>query len=215
MITVEVRHRRVGDGVDHLRALLDDARRPRSPCPTMKPVMFCRNTQRHVDLVAELDEVRRLLGGVGIDHAVVAEDADRVAVDRGPAADQRGAVAGLELLEPRAVDDPGDRPRARRRAGAGPGSPGRAARRGRGPARSGAASGPGPALRQLRWRHDLAAHADARPSRPRRSSRRGPTPRRASRPPPSVSSSLSSPVAIFTSGGPARKTFDCSLTKML
>ncbi len=41
-------------------------------------------------------------------HAVVAEDADRVAVDRCPAADQRGAVARLELLEARAVDDAGD-----------------------------------------------------------------------------------------------------------
>ena len=41
-------------------------------------------------------------------HAVVAEDADRVAVDRGPTADHRRAVAWLELLEARAVDDAAD-----------------------------------------------------------------------------------------------------------
>ena len=39
----EVRHRRVGDSVDHLRALLDDAAASKSR-PTMKPVTFCRNT---------------------------------------------------------------------------------------------------------------------------------------------------------------------------
>ena len=41
--------------------------------------------ERRVGLVAQLDELRRLHGALGIDRAVVADDADRLAVDRRPA----------------------------------------------------------------------------------------------------------------------------------
>ena len=74
----------------------------------MKPVMFCRNSDRHVDLVAELDELRALLRRLGEEDAVVGEDADRVAVEVRPAGDERRAVGRLELVEARAVDDARD-----------------------------------------------------------------------------------------------------------
>ena len=48
--------------------------------PTMKPVMFCRNMQRNLLARAQLDEVRALERALGEQHAVVGEDADRVAV---------------------------------------------------------------------------------------------------------------------------------------
>ena len=60
------------------------------------------------DLIAQLDEVRGLFGRVRVEDAVVAEDADRVAVDRRETADQRRSVARLELFEARAVHDPTD-----------------------------------------------------------------------------------------------------------
>ena len=103
----QVRHGRVRDRVDHLRAVLRD--------PALLVVRaddvagdVVQEEKRHVNLVAELDELRRLLGRLGEQRAVVAKDADRVAVDRGPAADDRRPVEGLELLEPGAVDDASD-----------------------------------------------------------------------------------------------------------
>ena len=59
-------------------------------------------------LVAQLDEMRALHRGLREEHAVVGEDADRLAMDPGEAADQRRAVVRLELLEFAAVDDAGD-----------------------------------------------------------------------------------------------------------
>jgi hypothetical protein len=46
--------------------------------------------QRGSALVAELDELRALVGRVGEEDAVVGQDADGVAVQVRPAADQRG-----------------------------------------------------------------------------------------------------------------------------
>ena len=76
--------------------------------PTMKPVMFCRKTQRDLALVAELDEVRALERGLAEQDPVVGQDADRVPVEVGEAADQRRAVERLELVEVAAVDEPRD-----------------------------------------------------------------------------------------------------------
>src|SRR5699024_5786361 len=63
---------------------------------------------RDTALVAQLDEVRTLERGLAEQHAVVGHDAHRVTVDVGEAGDQGGAVAGLELVDLAAVDDPGD-----------------------------------------------------------------------------------------------------------
>jgi hypothetical protein len=63
--------------------------------------------------------VRALDRTFGKQHAIVGDDAARGAVDVGEAAHQRGAIARLELVEARAVHDPRDAPRARRRACAG------------------------------------------------------------------------------------------------
>ena len=88
----EVRHAAVRDRVDELRAVLDD------PALFVAPAHHeardvLQEEDRRVGLVAELDELGALLGGLGEQDAVVGEDADRVAVDVGVAGDQGGAVA--------------------------------------------------------------------------------------------------------------------------
>ena len=105
-MTVEVRHRRVGDRIEHLRALLDDAR-GFELTPDHEAGDVLQEQQRRVDLVAQLDEVRALLRRIGREHAQVGEHPHRIAVDRRPPAHQRGPEAGLELLEARAVHHPG------------------------------------------------------------------------------------------------------------
>jgi hypothetical protein len=65
----------------------------------MKPVMFCRNSERDPPLVAQLDEVRALQRALGEQDAVVGQHPDRVAVDVREAGHQRRAVARLELLQ--------------------------------------------------------------------------------------------------------------------
>ena len=64
--------------------------------------------QRHAAQVAQLDEVRRLERRLGEQDAVVGDDADQEPVQAGEAGDERGPVALLELVEARAVDQPGD-----------------------------------------------------------------------------------------------------------
>ena len=61
--------------------------------------------ERHIDLVAQLNELRGLLGRLREERAVVAQNADRVAMDGRPAGDQRRAVERLEFLEPRTIHD--------------------------------------------------------------------------------------------------------------
>ena len=87
----QLRHAGVGDGVDHLRAGLDD--------PALLVVgaddvagRVLQEEQRRVDLVGELDEVGGLLGVLVEEHAVVGEDRDRIAVELRPAGDELGAV---------------------------------------------------------------------------------------------------------------------------
>ena len=72
--------------------------------------------ERDAAAVAELDEVRALLRGLREQDAVVGDDADRVAVDVGEAADQRRAVKLLELVELASRRRCARSPRARRRA---------------------------------------------------------------------------------------------------
>ena len=104
----EVRHRRVGDGVDHHRAVLDDAALLVLLADHVAGGVL-QEQQRRVGAVGELDELRRLLRLLAEQHAAgVGEDADRVAVQAGPAGDERRAVERLELVELGAVDDAGD-----------------------------------------------------------------------------------------------------------
>ena len=103
-----MRHGRVGDGVDHLRAVLDH--------PALLvvgadhvPGRVLEEEQGDVGLVGEHDELGRLLGLLEEEHASgVGEDADRVAVNRRPPGDEARTVLLLVLLEPRAVGDAGD-----------------------------------------------------------------------------------------------------------
>ena len=67
--------------------------------PTMKPVMFCRNSSGMLRWLAQLDEMRALERALAEQDAVVGEDADGQAVDVREAADQRRAVQRLELIE--------------------------------------------------------------------------------------------------------------------
>ena len=103
----DVGHHRVRHGVDHLRAVLDDAALLEVLADHVAGDVL-QEYQRDVLLVAQLDELGGLLGAVAEQRAVVAQDSHGEAVDGGPAADERGAVAGLELLEAGAVGDAGD-----------------------------------------------------------------------------------------------------------
>jgi hypothetical protein len=57
---------------------------------------------------AQLDEMRRLLRALREQDAVVGEDRHGHAVEPGEAADEGFAVARLELVEFRSVDEAGD-----------------------------------------------------------------------------------------------------------
>ena len=70
--------------------------------------MFCRKTSGILRWRRELDEVGALERRLAEQHAVVGQDADRVAVEMREAGDERLAVAGLELVEFGAVDKSGD-----------------------------------------------------------------------------------------------------------
>ena len=70
--------------------------------------MFWRNTRGTRALAAEFDEVRSLERALPEEDAVVGDDADGEAGDAGEAADERRAVARLELVEARAIDEAGD-----------------------------------------------------------------------------------------------------------
>ena len=64
--------------------------------------------QRDAAEIAELDEVCRLERRFREQHAVVGDDADEEAMQAGKARDERVAVARLELVEARAVEDARD-----------------------------------------------------------------------------------------------------------
>ena len=107
MIDRELRHDRVGDGVHHLRAVLRDARALVLPADDEAGDVL-QEDERDAAQVAQLDEVRRLQRRLREQHAVVGDDADEEAVEPGEAGDERRAVALLELVEARAVDEPRD-----------------------------------------------------------------------------------------------------------
>ena len=102
-----MRHPRVGHRVDHQRPVPDDAALLVRGADHVAGRVL-QEDQRRVGLVRQLDELRRLLRLLAEEHAArVGQDADRVAVDRRPAGDQRRPVRRLELVEAGAVDDPG------------------------------------------------------------------------------------------------------------
>jgi len=64
--------------------------------------------QRYRALRAEFDEVRALHRRFAEQDSVVGNDSDRHPVEPGEAGHQRRSVSRLELVEARAVDDPGN-----------------------------------------------------------------------------------------------------------
>ena len=74
----------------------------------MNPVMFWRKTSGIRRWRAQLDEVGALEGRRGEQDPVVGDDPDRIALEMGEARHERLAVERLELVEPAAVDEPGD-----------------------------------------------------------------------------------------------------------
>ena len=70
--------------------------------------MFCRNSSGTVPLVAQLDEMRALERGFGEQHAVVGDDADRVAVDVGEPVTRVVPYSALNSPNSTAVDEAGD-----------------------------------------------------------------------------------------------------------
>ena len=106
-MTVSFGTRAVRHGGDELRAVLcDPAGLVLAADHEAGDVL--EEQQRDAALVAQLDEVRGLEGGLGEEDPVVGDDPDRVAVDVGEAGDDGRAVLGLELVEAAAVDDAGD-----------------------------------------------------------------------------------------------------------
>ena len=103
----QVRHRRVRHRVDHQGAVLDDAVLLVLAAHHVAGGVL-QEQQRRAAGVGELDELRRLLRlGGEQDAAGVGQHADRMAVHRTPAGDQRRAVQRLELVELAAVEHPG------------------------------------------------------------------------------------------------------------
>ena len=129
--------------------------------------MFWKKSERDAALVAELDEVGALQGALGEEDAVVGDDADRMAVEVGEAADERLAVVRLELAQLAAVDDAAQDLARRRRGRAGRSgrrerSPRGRRRAARGSIRCHGGAGGG------RQRGDDLAHDRAAPRRRRR-----------------------------------------------
>src|SRR5690606_2523938 len=103
----EFRHAGTGHGVDHLGAVFGNAF-GLVFFADHKDVDVLQKEQRNTALVAQLEKVRALEGGLGKQNAVVGQDADRETMKAGKAGHQGGAVAGLEFVQLGAVDDAGD-----------------------------------------------------------------------------------------------------------
>src|SRR5919202_1435846 len=103
----ELGDRGVGDGRHHLGAVLGyPAALVRTPHHEAGDVL--QEEQGDAALITQLDEVRALERAFGEEDAVVGHDADGKALDAREAADERGAVEGLELVQAAAVDEAGD-----------------------------------------------------------------------------------------------------------
>ncbi|MDT4842131.1 hypothetical protein FQZ97_760200 [compost metagenome] len=103
----DLRHVGIGHRLDHLGAVLDDAGLlVRAAHHVARDVLQVDDGRAR--LAAGLDEVRGLGGAVGIDRAVVGDDAHRVAFQADVAADGGAAVVLAEGQELRAVGDARD-----------------------------------------------------------------------------------------------------------
>ena len=107
MITVSFGTLGIGDGHDHLRAVLGDAAGSYF-LPTIKPVMFCRNISGMPRWQHSSMKCAPFLRALGEQDAVVGDDRRRDSRTAGKAADQGGAIELLELIEFRAIDEAGD-----------------------------------------------------------------------------------------------------------
>ena len=76
--------------------------------PTMKPVMFCKNTRGIFRCAQSSTKCAPLLRALSEQDAVIGEYPDRIAVDVGEAGDQGWAVELLELVQHRTVDNARD-----------------------------------------------------------------------------------------------------------
>ena len=103
----DLRHLGAGHRGDHLGAVLGDAARFVVAADDEADDVL-QEQQRHTALAAQLDEMRGFQRAFREQDAVVAQNADRDAVNVGEAGDQRGAVERLELVEFGAVDQPRD-----------------------------------------------------------------------------------------------------------
>ena len=104
----EVRDLEFDTALMSLAPLLDDAALLGLASPTMKPVMFCRNSSGVSVWLHSWMNCAPFCDSSENRMPLLAEDADREAADRRPAAHELVAVERLELLEPAAVDDAGD-----------------------------------------------------------------------------------------------------------
>src|SRR5579883_1976637 len=91
----DLRDRGVGHRLDHLGAVLDDAAALGLGADHVTGGVLQIDDRRAL-LAAELDELRRLHRSLGGDRAVVADDANGLALDLGPAADRLLVVQALE-----------------------------------------------------------------------------------------------------------------------
>mmetsp|Transcript_38842 Transcript_38842/g.82603 ORF Transcript_38842/g.82603 Transcript_38842/m.82603 type:complete len:224 (-) Transcript_38842:2400-3071(-) len=99
-------HGHVAHSVDHLCTILrDTALLVGGTDDEASDVM--EEDQRHSALATDLDEVCGLDRGLTEEHAVVAEDANGVALDVGPTAYHRRPILRLELVEARSIDEAG------------------------------------------------------------------------------------------------------------
>jgi hypothetical protein len=99
----ELRHLRLNRG-HHLHRRRDPAGLVLLPDHEAGDVL--QEDERHAALRAQLDEVRAFERRLGKQDAVVGDDADGVPPDSCEAGDERRTVAGLELVELAAVDNP-------------------------------------------------------------------------------------------------------------
>ena len=107
MIDRHLRHLRAGDRRHHLGAVLGDAAGLRRLADHEARDVL-QEQQGDAALAGELDEVRGLERGLGIEDAVVGEDRHGQPLDVGEARHQRLRVVGLELVHLAAIDQAGD-----------------------------------------------------------------------------------------------------------
>ena len=211
----QLRHRRLGVGVEELRAVADD------PAPLLRGAgqeagHVDEGDERDVERVARADEARRLDRRVDVEHAgerarLVADDADRVAAEPREAADDVLGEALVHLEELAVVDDLRDHllhvVRLVRLVGDERVELGRLAVDGIG--RRGVRRRLEVVLRQER--EQVARVLEARPPRRARRSARRPTSAACVAAPPSSSNVTSSPVTVFTTSGPVMNMYDVAL----